>query len=118
MKTFTTLGFIGSAVLAVASVAQASERPGGGANVDHVRRAFVYVADLDLGREPDAQVLYERIRYAARTICSTEEPSFDAQKRQHWQECVKSAVDDAVEQTDSLLLTAVHLQQREQLATL
>jgi UrcA family protein len=116
MKTFTTLGFIGSAVLAVASVAQASERPGGGANVDHVRRAFV--ADLDLGREPDAQVLYERIRYAARTICSTEEPSFDPQKRQHWQECVESAVDDAVEQTDSLLLTAVHLQQREQLATL
>ena len=71
MKTFTTLGFIGSAVLAIASAAQASERPGGGANVDHVRRAFVYVADLDLGREPDAQVLYERIRYAARTICST-----------------------------------------------
>jgi UrcA family protein len=118
MKPFKTLCFIGATLLVVASTTQASERHLRGIGVDQTRRAFVYVADLDLDRRTDAQTLYERIRYAARTICSTDELSFDAQKRRHWRECVESAIDDAIEQVNAPLLMALHLQQREQLATL
>ena len=47
------------------------------------RNAFVYIADLDLTRFADAQTLYERIRYAARTICTADELSFDAERALH-----------------------------------
>ena len=111
MKTSMTLGLIGA--LSIVATAAAAEAP-----ASYQRSASVYVADLDLARVADAYVLYERIDYAARSICAADELSFDVKKRRHWRECVESAVTGAVNRANAPVLTAIHLQRREQLARL
>ena len=119
MKTPTTLGLLMSTILAVttATPVSADMAPLSG-GLRSERNAFVHVADLDLTRWTDAQTLYERIRYAARTICTADELSFDVKRALHWQQCVQSAVDGAVAQTHAPLLRAIHLDQRAELARL
>jgi UrcA family protein len=112
MKTFT-YSFLFAIAAATASTATAEPR------ISHYERtATVYVADLDLASQADAQALYERIGHAARSICTADELSFDVQKRRHWRECVETAVERAVDRANAALLMAIHLQQREQVATL
>lgn len=112
MKTFTY-----SVLFAIAAVTAATATAG--PRISHYERsATVYVADLDLATEPDAQALYERIGHAARSICTADELSFDNKKRHHWRECVETAVARAVDRANAPLLMAIHLQQREQVAKL
>lgn len=119
MKTFMVPGLIGVAIFAIGAATTASAEIGPRKGAFHAERnAYVRIADLDLSRAADAQTLYERIRYAARTICTDDELSFDVKRVLHWQQCVHSAVDDAVERANAPLLTAIHLQQRAQLARL
>ena len=113
MSRFKSFGLIGTAIVAVALAAPASAerlRP----DVDHVRTATVYVADLDLARESDARVLYARIQDAAQSLCMTE-LTFAAKTRQR--QCVESAIDRAVDRVNVPALTAVHLR-REPVARL
>src|SRR5262245_52148356 len=86
----------------------------------HIRQrsATVRVADLDLAREGDARILYERIGHAARAVCRADELSFDSRKGLHRRQCVEAAIAKAVDSADAPLLTAIHLQQREQVARL
>jgi UrcA family protein len=115
MKTFTTIASIGAALVAIASATAQAGHP---QIRSYQRNATVYVADLDLTRRPDADVLYERIGHAARSICATDELSFDTKKRRHWRQCAEAAIADAVDRVNAPLLTAIHLQQRAQLARL
>lgn len=108
MSAFTTSITITTALLALAASNTAVAAPAS----PHERHAIVYAADLDLGREPDAQALYERIGYAASAICVMDESSFEPRKEWLWRQCVEAAVTDAVERTNVPLLTAVHRQPR------
>lgn len=114
MKTLTACCFVG-VILSTFVMAEASAAP---RIPSHERSATVYVADLDLAEERDAHLLYERIDYAARSICAAEEMSFDVKKRLHWRQCVDAAIADAVDRANAPVLTAVHLQRRERLARL
>jgi len=107
MKTFTAffVATLSSFVNADASAEQPLYR----------RDAAVQVADLDLTSRRDAAVLYERIGYAARIVCTT---GVLSARRVEWTRCVSAAIDSAVEGVDAPLLTALHLQEREQLARL
>ncbi|RPI63781.1 MAG: UrcA family protein [Lysobacterales bacterium] len=114
MKTFIASCFVGVVLstLVMAKASAASDIP------RHERKATVYVGDLDLATERDARVLYERIDYAARSICAAEDRSFDSKKRPHGRQCVEAAITDAVERANALVLTAIHLQRRGRLAGL
>jgi len=113
MKTFTASCFV--VALSMLSTANASAE----SKVRvRERTATVRVADLDLTRERDARVLYERIGYAARAVCRADEFSFDAFKGLHRRDCLQTTIADAVAQADAPLLTAIYLQQREQVAQL
>ena len=114
MKTFTATCLI-AVSLSILATHELSADP-------HVqirqRNATVHVADLDLARERDAHILYERIDYAARSVCRADEFSHDARRLRHLRQCVEAAVANAVERANAPLLTAIHLQQREQVARL
>ena len=114
MKAHTTFSIVTAATVAIVSVEAGA--------TDHVREyertATVQAADLDLARERDARVLYDRIRYAARALCAAEEARFDVRKTTRRRRCMEDAIETAVERADAPLLMAVHLQQSEQLARL
>jgi UrcA family protein len=114
MKTFSACCFVGVVLstLVVAKASAASDIP------RHERNATVYAGDLDLATERDARVLYERIDYAARSICAAEEQSFDSKTRPHARQCVEAAIAAAVGRANALVLTAIHLQRRGRLAGL
>jgi len=114
MKTFTASCFVAFA-LSILSTADASADPQ--VRVSQ-RSAIVRVADLDLTREPDARVLYQRIGRAARAVCRADEFSADPRKGLHSRQCREAAISDAVARADAPLLTAIHLQEREQVARL
>jgi UrcA family protein len=113
MNTLTTLASIATTSVALAAAATAAAAPQA---LHEEPSATVYVADLDLDSAGDAQALYERIDYAARSVCESSSLSFDTKRRLHWQQCVEATVADAVERVGAPLLTAIHLQQRAQLA--
>lgn len=61
----------------------------------------VHFADLDLSKRAGAETLYDRIRAAARSVCSGEIQMFYA-------DCRAKAVDEAVAGVGNTLLAAVH----------
>lgn len=72
------------------------------------RQMTVHYADLNISTASGATTLYHRIVGAARSVCGEEpyEPDIDA--RRNWNDCFRTAVNDAVESVHSPLLTAVH----------
>ena len=106
---FTNIGLLGISFVAAALVAPASVERLAWTDVDHVRSATVYVADLDLGRESDARILYERIEDAAQSLCMTE-LTFDTKTNRR--QCVESAIAGAIDRANVPLLTSIH-QRRE-----
>lgn len=70
---------------------------------------IVNYADLNLNNAAGVEVLYRRIRTAARSVCGpTNEvlPALRADDRK----CVKDALEDAITRVDNVNLTAYHLQ--------
>jgi UrcA family protein len=68
----------------------------------------VSIADLDLGHEGGAKVALQRIRDAARRLCS-EEPFTRAIDLTHpYVDCLKATVDHAVGVLDSPMVTALN----------
>jgi UrcA family protein len=61
----------------------------------------VMYGDLDLGQPADVSLLYERIRKAARLVCS--DRLFPSLHR-----CIAAAVEQAVRDVNDVALTAVH----------
>src|SRR5215471_7291006 len=103
----TNLGLIGTSIVAVALAAPAAAEKLAWTDIDHVRSATVYAADLDLTRESDAQVLYQRIEDAAQSLCMTE-LTFDT--KTHRRQCVESAIDRAIDRANAPQLSAIHSQ--------
>lgn len=112
MKTLIASCFI-AAALTYGATAAAGPRAH-----SHQRVATVFVGDLDLAVERDARALYERIGYAARSICTAEVLSFDARRALNRRQCIEKAIADAVGRAGAPLVMAIHLQQREQVARL
>ena len=73
-----------------------------------VRTMTVHYADLNIATASGATTLYHRIIGAARNVCGEEGYELDLDARRSWDDCFRSAVNDAVEKVHSPLLTAVH----------
>ena len=114
MKTFIVACLAGALLSDLAAAAASTDSR----SARYHRTATVHVADLDLTRERDARIVYERIEYAARAICTANELSFDTKKRVERRRCIEGAVASAVQSANAPLLSAIHLQRREQLARL
>ena len=65
--------------------------------------------DLDLTKPEDIQLLYERIRGAARSLCKVEHSApWDIKRTLHKRECFEQAVDRAVARANEPALAALH----------
>jgi UrcA family protein len=72
-----------------------------------VPRVTVRYSPAELTEQKGADQLYRRIQFAARQVCG----SFDSRElalRRVFRKCYENAVDDAVAQVNSTMLTAVH----------
>ena len=65
----------------------------------------VRYGDLDINSTAGATTLYQRIVGAASTVCGEQGVGIDA--RRHWTVCFQSAVNGAVDQVHSPLLTSI-----------
>ena len=71
------------------------------------RSVTVRYGDLDLSRTAGAQTLYVRLTSAARTVCAPS-PTRDLAAHRDWNRCFSEALDDAVTETGSHALAALH----------
>lgn len=81
----------------------------------NVRQAFeatvpavtVEFADLDLARGAGVEILYQRLRSAAKSVCGTSDGR-DLTGTQAWRKCVDEALDKAVAEVNNEQLTDIH----------
>jgi UrcA family protein len=71
----------------------------------------VRYTDLNLDRPRDVARLYQRIRVAAQGICGVRDFAFTAWLDSVWQNCVDTAVAQAVARVDRPALSAYHQRQ-------
>lgn len=106
MKTkFFAAAFALAAVAAVAPT-NASNVSGGG-----VPSLDVTYSDLNLANRAGAEALLRRIRSAASQVCGGDQRTTmlkDLKMAREFRACVRTAVDDAVRQVNSPLVTAVY----------
>jgi len=102
-------------VLAINSFVLASVLASPGAvyaeSLDKPLAYVVRFGDLNLDARAGAEVLYRRIRTAARDVCGSAERSGSHIRSAAWEECVTSAVRTAVYHVDRPLLTGYYLEQ-------
>src|ERR1700722_1287353 len=63
--------------------------------------------DLDANTEAGAKLLYARLRFAARDVCTPYESS-ELNRRRTWETCVNNALTSAVRQINKPTVTALH----------
>lgn len=73
---------------------------------DRVRSITVSFRDLNLSTIEGATTLYQRIKKAASKVC--EQPDSYLNDLGAWAHCYRGAIDDAVANVNSPLLSAVH----------
>jgi UrcA family protein len=78
------------------------------AAAEDVASVTVSYADLDLSKPVGVQILYGRIKAAARKVCSPLDETKQLQRMQQWRDCYETAVADAVTRIDRPTLTALH----------
>ena len=78
-----------------------------GPPADAIPSVTVSYADLDLASQAGAQVLYQRIKQAAQTVCAAL-ASKQLERQALWHDCYEQAVANAVATIDRPLLTALH----------
>ncbi len=81
-----------------------------------VRKVTVSIHGLDSSRPNDAAALYQRLRTAARNVCS-EHGSKDMAARSDARRCDATALERAVKSVDRPLVTAAHRQWRQKRGT-
>lgn len=64
--------------------------------------------DLDISKPWGLEVLYSRIQSAARGVCSLDQPPRELARAHAARTCYRSAVDNAVNQINRPMLTALH----------
>ena len=109
MKSCTTLTPpLVPAIACVAALLAAPAVPAAdGASL--TRSLEVHYGDQDLSTLGGATNLYRRIEKAARFVCGAQGRRMD--ERSDWRRCYREAVDGAVSEVNSPLLTAVHRRQ-------
>ena len=88
-----------SAIIKHQSVKQAFDTGASSITVDF--------SDLDVARGEGMEVLYQRLRSAAKTVCGSKDTR-NLNDMQEWRACFKQALDRAVEQVDNERLTQLH----------
>ena len=68
----------------------------------------VRFADLNLTKPQDVEVLYRRIRLAARLVCTDASDPWDVARNRRWTRCFNSAMENAIQLVDRPVLTALH----------
>lgn len=104
MNTAKRYALVGMAMLAAALTANlaSAQTPS-----NEPRQAIVKYSDLDLSRPNDAHVLYRRIKQAARAVCDSY-PNSDLRLLREYEMCLTNAVNDAVDQVQSVQVAAIH----------
>lgn len=95
----------------------AAYAPTSSAIVKHqsVRHAFeagvstvtVNFSDLDIARGAGIEILYQRLRTAAKAVCGTHDGR-DLSRSQQWRQCYRQALDGAVKQVGNERLEELH----------
>lgn len=94
-------------IFSLCGAATLGSLPRANAADDGVPTRRVSYTDLDITRAPGAKVLYHRIDVAAHQVCAVDNRSdLGAFSRQHV--CVQDAIDAAVRQVDSTVLSELH----------
>ena len=78
-----------------------------GDRTDDVPKMVVSLAGLDLSTPKGAEVVYGRIRFAAKVVCRVDQ-SRDLAQAARARTCFRRAVDDAVGQAHRPLLSELH----------
>lgn len=99
-KTLTAL--IGSAFALAAFPAMANASP----KYD-VKSVEVSISGYDLAKPEDAQILYQKIRAAAKRACRTSASHQTLRERAEERDCREEAIEQAVTQLDEPVLTIV-----------
>lgn len=97
MYRFTTLMTLFALVLGFQSAYAAAPQ--------EVPSVVVHFADLDLSRNGDAQVLYQRLNRAAERVCAPLDDR-DLARHMRFMACVQGAISTAVATVDRPALTA------------
>lgn len=105
LQVFSTI--LASAVLAFAAPALAGDKG-----------AKISADGLDLTTRADAEVLYKRIRQAARALCTAAATTGDGNRFSKRQECIEDTIDESVGRFNQPMLTAVHQKSTERVASL
>ncbi len=71
----------------------------------------VRFGDLNLSKPHDVEVLYRRIRIAARIVCTAASGSWDSRQSRNWLRCFSGATEEAVLRVNQPTLTAFHGEQ-------
>ena len=69
-------------------------------------KTTVSYADLNLEREEDVQVLYQRLQYASKKVCSVTWPMKAGSIA--WRACYRGTLSNAVEEFDNEDLARIH----------
>jgi UrcA family protein len=113
MKTSTKIQSKSTAaILAAGLLALAGIAGGGMAQADEPSQSLTKIVaygDLNLESPQGAQVLYSRLRNAARSVCTPLEGR-DLVQLHSWQTCFNHAVDSAVVEVNKALVSALHNQ--------
>jgi UrcA family protein len=99
------LSFASLAALAAIACGSAPASAGDEYVTHSVKVSF---ADLNLSSEAGAATLYQRIRGAARTVCSPNPGERPPERYRDWKQCYETAINNAVGKVNSPLLSALH----------
>lgn len=91
------------------SAASAAEFTGGWATTTFLNVPY---GDLNLSHPAGAQVMLQRIQFAARRVCGGIPDIREIKERWYFKACVEDATDEAVEELDIPLVTSLHFDDR------
>jgi UrcA family protein len=96
MNTFISLTSTAVLSLVVLNAAYADEGP---------KSLTVQFADLDLGKDEGAAALFNRIKGAAKQVCSAQSGGMTLRDKQRYSACIEFALSNAVARVDRPELT-------------
>lgn len=68
----------------------------------------IHYGELDLSKAQGLEVLYKRIKRAARFVCGSDRSPLTTSRARHAMECYQDTLEDAVRQVNRPRLTALH----------
>jgi UrcA family protein len=103
--SIATLVLLGSAVVGTPALAAISAHAG---EQEETHKMVVHYGDLNVNTELGAQELYRRISYAAHEVCGdVTDPAYSTLDHAY-QQCRRTAMEQAVAKVDRPILTALY----------